>query len=209
MPANQPVSLPQFNKPEQTRLTKIERDTYSDRPYCFSKDVTEQQYETHLDSITKEMLCLEELKIKPQRINPFDMVTIGTPKQSLKKLLLIDLDETLIHSYRQTTSFATPLLINHQGANYIYWISMRPFAKEFLQALKEHWIIYIFTASAEDYAKKIVKMLDPDGQCVTGVLSRNHCFSEKGIIIKDLRIIRNIPLKDIAILDNSVRSFLF
>lgn len=70
--------------------------------------------------------------------------------------------------------------------------------------------IYIFTASAINYAEKIVAFLDPEKKNIQGILGRDHCLQTKnGFFIKDLRIIKDRDLKDIIIVDNLTHSFGF
>lgn len=74
--------------------------------------------------------------------------------------------------------------------------------------MSNYYMIYLFTASSELYAKAIVNYLDPKRQYITDILCRNHCFETKnGFFIKDLRIITNRDLKDIVIIDNLPHSF--
>ena len=81
---------------------------------------------------------------------------------------------------------------------------------QFLQKLSEIYEIFIFTASAFQYAEAIVDSLDPKKLYIDGILSRDHCLQTKhGCYIKDLRIINNRDLKNMVIVDDLVHSFAF
>lgn len=87
---------------------------------------------------------------------------------------------------------------------------MRPNARELLNNLKDKFNLGIFTASKRIYAKAILNYLDPKGEIFTELISRESCLETKnGFFIKDLRILGNINLKDIVIIDNLSHSFGF
>jgi CTD small phosphatase-like protein 2 len=89
-------------------------------------------------------------------------------------------------------------------------IKIRPFAREFLQKMKEHFEIMVFTASMSSYAEAIVKELDPEKKYISYIFDRSFCLETKnGFYIKDLRIIKNRELKNMVIVDNLVHSFGF
>ena len=85
---------------------------------------------------------------------------------------------------------------------------MRPLCIEFLKKISQYYEIYIFTAATLSYANAVVNFLDPVGQVINGVLSRNNCLITKnGMFIKDLRIIKNRELKNLLLIDNLAHSF--
>jgi CTD small phosphatase-like protein 2 len=62
--------------------------------------------------------------------------------------LLLDLDETLIHSV--FTSEKTDISFTLKGDEFKF--NVRPYCLEFLQKMNEYYTIYVFTASTADYA---------------------------------------------------------
>jgi len=89
-------------------------------------------------------------------------------------------------------------------------IKIRPFAREFLKKMKEHFEIMVFTAAMSSYAETIIKELDPEKKYVSYILDRSFCLETKnGFYIKDLRIIKNRDLKNVVLVDNLVHSFGF
>jgi hypothetical protein len=77
----------------------------------------------------------------------------------------------------------------------------------------KNYIIIVYTASHQTYADSVLNYLDPSGEFIKYRLYRHNCVEiivegEK-LYIKDLRIIKNIELKDMIIIDNSVLSFAF
>lgn len=89
-------------------------------------------------------------------------------------------------------------------------IKIRPFVREFLKRMKEHYEILVFTAACTAYADAVVKELDPEKKYISYIFDRSFCLETKnGFFIKDLRIIKNRDLKNMIIVDNLVHSFGF
>ena len=79
-------------------------------------------------------------------------------------------------------------------------VSIRPYAKEMLKELSEIFEIIVFTASNFTYANAVLDVLDR--------LYRKHCIlSQDKLYIKDLRILKDRELKNIALVDNTVISY--
>ncbi|CAD8091095.1 unnamed protein product [Paramecium sonneborni] len=127
------------------------------------------------------------------------------------KTLLLDLDETLIHSCSSREIYQTCILaVSDQGEEARIYLNVRPFCQWFLQQMSLLYTIYVYTASSSAYANTIVKYLDPKGLWISGILSRQNCLETKnGFYIKDLRIIGNKQIKNMLIVDNLTHSFGF
>jgi hypothetical protein len=68
--------------------------------------------------------------------------------------------------------------------------------------------VCVFTASNKEYADTILDYIDPTGKLIQHRFYRESCIkTTDNVYIKDLRIFRNVPLKDIIIVDNAVYSF--
>lgn len=66
----------------------------------------------------------------------------------------------------------------------------------------------MFTASNKEYADTILDYIDPNGTLIQHRFYRESCIkTTDNVYIKDLRIFRNVNLKDIIIVDNAVYSF--
>jgi len=119
------------------------------------------------------------LKIKTIS-NPFDFLAPGKstgnvvstfpPKTSSKQLtMVLDLDETLIH-------FA----YSPSGGSFI----VRPGCIEFLKAVSQFYEIVIFTAATQEYANRVVNLIDPEGILVNHRLYRQHTTLSGGELVK-------------------------
>ena len=66
----------------------------------------------------------------------------------------------------------------------------------------------VFTASHSNYANKIIDHLDPKKILIQHRLFREDClYLNEGIYMKDLRILANRNIEDVAIIDNACYSF--
>ena len=128
-----------------------------------------------------------------------------------KFTLLIDLDETLIHSdFNNNYDGECDHILNFYYENEINSIPLflRPGLIEFLEFCSQYFEICIFTASRKEYADCILNYLDPSNRIFKYRFYREDCISIKGkIFLKDLRIFKNRYLENIIIIDNSLYSF--
>ena len=138
------------------------------------------------------------------------------PLDKNKKLLILDLDETLAHSdldfslKDKIQKYDTILHFNSdEEKNIPIPLLIRPWTKEFLDYAVQEFDLVIFTASDKQYANEIIDFIEKDKKYFKMRLYRNHClFIEPGLYIKDLRIFSDYKnIEDIIILDNSLFSF--
>ena len=125
-----------------------------------------------------------------------------------KKTLILDLDETLVHSsmrpFPKFSDITLPLKFN--GKNVFVYVLKRPFLEKFLKEMSLIYDIIIFTASLPEYAEPLLDILDKD-KVIKYRLNRSHCRHYQNIYIKDLKVI-NRDLKDMIIIDNNPESYL-
>lgn len=126
-----------------------------------------------------------------------------------KKTLILDLDETLIHSDLNSdlTSYDAQLNLQMEGvAQCKIRICIRPSITEFLEYARKYFNVVVFTASLKEYADLILDYLDPEKKYFSMRLYRESCTEFENLFIKDLNII-GIDLKDVIIVDNCIFSF--
>jgi len=130
------------------------------------------------------------------------------PQFKGKKVLVLDLDETLVHSTFEPISNPDLVLpVRIQGMTYRINVMIRPGTEEFLARVGELFEVVVFTASLAEYAEPLVRILDTNN-VVSSLLYRQHCTPLNGIYVKDLSLIGR-DMKDIILIDNSPNSFLF
>lgn len=129
-------------------------------------------------------------------------------KEIGKKCLVLDLDETLVHSSFKpvpNADFVIPVEIDNQ-VHQVY-VLKRPGVDQFLKSMAEKFELVIFTASLAKYADPVLDLLDKD-KIVGARLFREACSNHKGNYVKDLgRLGRDI--RHVIIVDNSPASYLF
>lgn len=125
-----------------------------------------------------------------------------------KKCVVIDLDETLVHSSFKPVSnadFIVPVEID--GTVHQVYVLKRPYVDEFLQKMGELFECVLFTASLAKYADPVADLLDKWG-VFRSRLFRESCVFHRGNYVKDLsRLGRD--LGQVVIIDNSPASYIF
>jgi RNA polymerase II subunit A small phosphatase-like protein len=124
-----------------------------------------------------------------------------------KKTLVLDLDETLVHSAFKKFDKGSDIIlkIELEGRYHDIHVLVRAGVDEFLEKMSKHYELIVFTASLSKYAEPLVDRLDPKGVCYFR-LFREHCTMINGAFVKDLKRLDR-DLKDVIILD--VGYFLF
>lgn len=130
------------------------------------------------------------------------------PEHVGRKCLVLDLDETLVHSSFKAIphpDFIVPVEIEYHWHH--FHVLKRPGVDDFLKRMGEIYEIVVFTASLSKYADPVLDKLDIH-QVVTHRLFRESCFNHKGNYVKDLSQLGR-PITDTIILDNSPASYIF
>lgn len=129
-------------------------------------------------------------------------------KEQGRKTLVLDLDETLVHSsFKPVENADITLPIEIEGQISTIYVLVRPFVAEFLKRLSKHYEMIVFTASLSKYAEPLMQQLDPQQLC-SYKLFREHCTFFNQAFVKDLtRLGRD--MKDVIIVDNSPVAYLF
>uniref|UniRef100_A0A673TEN5 protein-serine/threonine phosphatase n=1 Tax=Suricata suricatta TaxID=37032 RepID=A0A673TEN5_SURSU len=122
--------------------------------------------------------------------------------------VVIDLDETLVHSSFKpinNADFIVPVEI--EGTTHQVYVLKRPYVDEFLRRMGELFECVLFTASLAKYADPVTDLLDRCG-VFRARLFRESCVFHQGCYVKDLsRLGRD--LRKTLILDNSPASYIF
>ncbi|GBB87117.1 hypothetical protein RclHR1_13570007 [Rhizophagus clarus] len=130
------------------------------------------------------------------------------PEHIGRKCLVLDLDETLVHSSFKLihqADFVVPVEIENQIHN--VYVIKRPGVDQFLKKMGEIYEIVVFTASLSKYADPVLDMLDTS-KVVKHRLFRESCSNHKGNYVKDLSLLGR-ELNDTIIIDNSPASYIF
>lgn len=151
----------------------------------------------------------------------------GPPLQ--QKTLILDLDETLIHSMakggRMSSGHMVEVKLNTPVAlsppqpgqatpiigpqhPILYYVHKRPHCDEFLRKVSKWYKLVVFTASVQEYADPVIDWLEQERKYFVGRYYRQHCTFRNGAYIKDISSIEP-DLSKAIILDNSPVSYIF
>ena len=135
---------------------------------------------------------------------------IGPPHEDDvgKKSLILDLDETLVHSsFRPVPNpdFIIPVEID--GRLIDVYVIKRPYVDEFLQAVGPRFEVIVFTASLGKYADPLLDLLDKH-KVIKWRLFREACYPWEGSYVKDLQCMGR-DMRSMILVDNSPHSYAF
>ncbi|KAJ4845045.1 hypothetical protein Tsubulata_010835 [Turnera subulata] len=121
--------------------------------------------------------------------------------------LVLDLDETLVHStleYCDDADFTFTVFFNLK--EHTVYVRQRPHLHKFLERVAEMFEVVIFTASQSIYAEQLLDILDPEGKFISRRIYRESCIFSDGSYTKDLTVL-GVDLAKVAIIDNSPQVF--
>ena len=161
-----------------------------------------------------EVISTPKVSESAEAINARDLLSSGCVQRILDDIrpitLILDLDETLIHSsFVRPDNFAFDLNVSFSGVSYNIFVQIRPGAVEFLRRVCTCGLfdVFIFTASMSEYAVPVVKNIAPWFP-QERILTRQYCrLMSPTLIVKDLTIFKR-DLSRIVIVDNSAESFM-
>lgn len=151
-----------------------------------------------------------------------------------QKTLILDLDETLIHSMAKGGRMSSGHMVEVQlpplpalanpalGPNLpqtapaqamhqhpiLYYVHKRPHCDDFLRRVCKWYNLVVFTASVQEYADPVIDWLEAERKFFSKRLYRQHCTFRGGCYIKDLSGVEP-DLSKVIILDNSPASYAF
>ncbi|CAI4046063.1 hypothetical protein N7582_003719 [Saccharomyces uvarum] len=184
---------------------QVEQETIDPQYLAGSPDVN-----LNLTQTTEEDFP-DLMQLQPEQYHAPGYDTLLPPKLlpfQQKKCLILDLDETLVHSsfkYLHTADFVLPVEIDDQVHN--VYVIKRPGVDEFLHRVSQLYEVVVFTASVSRYANPLLDTLDPN-RTIHHRLFREACYNYEGNYIKNLSQIGR-PLSETIILDNSPASYIF
>lgn len=187
--------LTKKNSQQESIDSTIKKRNIQYRHYVFSKKLPEEKFFLNF---------LQEMKDDLQFIKSLTVPNAPHLTYSLKrfdpskKILMLDLDETLITTETQNERQQLRVLV-------------RPYAREFIKHCSKHWNLALFTASTRKYAESIVQRLDPDGSALLDIISREFCIQHGLNFVKDLRVVTQVApsLANVLLIDNKLAAFAF
>jgi CTD nuclear envelope phosphatase 1 len=160
----------------------------------------------------KQYKTLVEHQTVKYPIAPLGLITSQRLLAVKQKILVLDLDETLIHSthdgiIRPNTrtgnrppDFILKVVIERHPVS--FFVHKRPHVEFFLQTVSQWYQLVIFTASMEIYGSAVSDKLDAGKHMLDRRYFRQHCTQDCSGYTKDLSFI-SADLSSIFIIDNS------
>ncbi|XP_043648754.1 CTD nuclear envelope phosphatase 1 [Drosophila teissieri] len=156
-------------------------------------------------------LSYREVSVSPDMAGRLAVLT--------RKTLVLDLDETLVHScYLDPDTHdnvGCSQLPDHAQPDYVLNVSIepmvepivfrvfkRPHVDEFLDYVSKWYDLVIYTASLEVYAAQVVDHLDAGQGRMSRRFYRQHCRASSPLVSKDLSLVTP-DLSGVLIIDNS------
>ncbi|KAG8959498.1 hypothetical protein FRC00_001529 [Tulasnella sp. 408] len=200
----------------------ITSSDYSSEDATFTTDADDQAGEGEGDHHHAHDMHIEEEDDEEERLilqggtgipigpdgQPCPLLPPVAPAHKGRKCLVLDLDETLLHSSFKLipqADYVVPVEIEWQWHN--VYVIKRPGVDNFLKKMGEIYEVVIFTASLSKYADPVLDKLDVH-KVVAHRLFRESCYNHRGNYVKDLSRLGR-PIEDMIILDNSPASYIF
>ncbi|KAI5300757.1 Nuclear envelope morphology protein 1 [Ascosphaera pollenicola] len=168
--------------------------------------------------------------VPPRPLIPLRQPSYGVHNNAVsKKTLILDLDETLIHSLakggrmssghmvevRLTNPVAAAPTVPHGAPTtlgpqhpILYYVHKRPHCDDFLRKVCKWYKLVVFTASVQEYADPVIDWLEQERKYFHSRFYRQHCTFRQGAYVKDLSSVEP-DLSKVMILDNSPMSYIF
>jgi carboxy-terminal domain RNA polymerase II polypeptide A small phosphatase len=91
------------------------------------------------------------------------------------KLLILDLDETLIHATKNKLDIELDFAFDK------YFIYKRPYLMDFLTEISKHFTLGIWSSADDAYVEEIVKRIKPDGVEFEIIWGRSKCSLKRDL----------------------------
>lgn len=151
-----------------------------DSPAYYDKNGERTQYSTRE---SQEQILYEDAAAE----NQVKLLPAHHPDDLGKKCLVLDLDETLVHSsFRAVPGADFVIPVQIEDVVHFVYVMKRPGVDEFLVEMAKHYEIVVYTASLNKYADPLLDLLDPH-KTIRTRLFRESCVYYEGNYVKDLR----------------------
>ena len=186
-------------------------------PRSMSRKVSKQHRRSHNMSVGEKAENNQTLERLEEETNLSDTSIQLDPikrKKKTDKSIILDLDETLIHTFEDEEYDEYDLMGKCRFKTTIYrteggkeWIYLRPGLRDFLAYVRINFECILFTAAGDIYAQRMLDIIDPHKHYFDHILHRDHCNTHKkgGFLTysKGLRRLNRDPAKCIVIDDIS------
>ena len=125
------------------------------------------------------------------------------------KLLILDIDETLIHSSEKQLDRIPDFRLDK------YFVYIRPGLKEFISNCSKLFNLAIWTASSSEYAIEVIKNIFPDDLRLEFIFTGERCLLKRNLDLDVIEIFKPLKkvkrkgylLNNILIVDDTAKTF--
>ncbi|TVT98702.1 hypothetical protein EJB05_55973 [Eragrostis curvula] len=183
-----------------SEVSIVNKPCSSEVDMCFLNSEVLEWLNPHLsDEGLPELIDFAELDSKA--------TSVSEDLRTRKVTLVLDLDETLVHSTMEhcdDADFTFPVFFDMK--EHMVYVKKRPHVHAFLEKMAQMFEVVIFTASQSIYADQLLDMLDPEKKLFTKRFFRESCVFTDSSYTKDLTVL-GIDLAKVAIIDNTPQVF--
>ncbi|XP_049515641.1 carboxy-terminal domain RNA polymerase II polypeptide A small phosphatase 1-like [Dermacentor silvarum] len=201
---------------QQQQQQQVSSKRQQQAPPCGASPIAQvQQNQAAAPVLAREYAAQEYTKISNTNLLQGKFLLPPVRHQDMHKIcLIIDLDETLVHSSFKPISnadFVVPVEID--GTVHQVYVLKRPYVDEFLQRVGDAYECVLFTASLAKYADPVADLLDKWG-VFRARLFRESCVFYRGNYVKRFPPVQDLgrlgrDLHRVVIIDNSPASYIF
>ncbi|KAH9283968.1 CTD small phosphatase-like protein [Echinococcus granulosus] len=167
------------------------------------------------DRMSESVHSQDSVRSEDSDLEPVDQVNpgqnlLGQPSPDCigKKCLVLDLDETLVHSsFKPVENADFTVTVEVENIQHEVSVCKRPHLETFIETIGPLFEVVMFTASLSKYADPVCDRIDPSGH-FKHRLFRESCDCFKSNYIKRLDVLGR-DIEQICIIDNSPISFYF
>lgn len=125
------------------------------------------------------------------------------------KSLVLDLDETLVHSVHACPRgpYDLALKVSIEQVAVTFYVRFRPHLRLFLSTVASWYRLAVFTASLPPYGNPLIDVLDGGRGIFAARLFRDSCTQVGPAFVKDLTLVER-DLSRVAIIDNTPGAYL-
>lgn len=182
-------------------IVPIPEPTFVTQSNCEGKQIIRKQ--SILSFFSSFCNCFRLSGMNYMKPEDYNLLTPATPEFLNRNTLVLDLDETLIHSNFSKTDCDISLNIKVEKKNYWIYALKRPGVDRFLARCGELFEVVVFTASLSSYADPLLNALDKS-KTISQRLYRESCSYINGSYVKDLsklgRDLRHVVIIDVTLI---------
>lgn len=100
-------------------------------------------------------------------------------KNKYKTLLILDLDETLVHACQEKLAYEADFAL------FDYHVYIRPHLSHFLEQIRDSFTVAVWSSASDDYVVQVVKHIFPEDFELAFVWGRSRCTYKGNIQIDE------------------------